>query len=710
MSAVPRPLAARRGGREAWPPARSSACEPERAAGRGRGARARSVGVVRLARRAGGASCWPRPLPGAAARARSTSHDPAQHPGPRAASGRPCAASWSARASLRGRAASPWCCPIPWPASRCARGGGRAARRRRDRGADPLPAAQVRALRDPRGADRRGRRRAAARRPRRWWRPSLGRCSRATRRRAVGLGLEPGLVELAGLALLVAAFGAAAAGDRLLVNWDEGYVTLSWRAASGRSWCARCPGRRRRPTRWRARSANTVLYYRERLGGPGPRGGASCARPPCPPEEAGGPAERAARARARGRRPVGERSAAATAVGQAGAGAGRRAGGLRGEGGVRCRSTSPAGPSATSGCPPLLVRVGVAVLLVGSPSSTRSSCAACCPAATSALAPGGGAPGGGARAAARRGGRSARRRAGADGCSRSGRCSRTWWTAAPSPGPACSRASRRCCPRACGWSPSPRRRARASFGLEVDAVARSAEDAAGSWSRSWRTRPEFEDVFPRRERRRGRRRVPLHDALPPGGRVRQPGAPRPASGGAAAERPAAEERGACASPARRRRAVSAALQPFWRRRLLVPALALLGLNVAVFVAYTLPRGAPASATSRRVRRSCAREVERSARRSRRSGRRADTHARRTAADVERFYARWSGRAGGARARARGDRGAGPELGLKPGGAQLQRRGGQGRRSPLEVGMPVPLTGTYRQLVASWAGSSARSTS
>jgi hypothetical protein len=31
------------------------------------------------------------------------------------------------------------------------------------------------------------------------------------------------------------------------------------------------------------------------------------------------------------------------------------------------------------------------------------------------------------------------------------------------------------------------------------------------------------------------------------------------------------------------------LKPFWRRRLLVPFLALLGLNVAVFLAYTLPR-------------------------------------------------------------------------------------------------------------------------
>jgi len=31
------------------------------------------------------------------------------------------------------------------------------------------------------------------------------------------------------------------------------------------------------------------------------------------------------------------------------------------------------------------------------------------------------------------------------------------------------------------------------------------------------------------------------------------------------------------------------LKPFWRRRLLVPFLVLLGLNIAVFLAYTLPR-------------------------------------------------------------------------------------------------------------------------
>ena len=84
------------------------------------------------------------------------------------------------------------------------------------------------------------------------------------------VGLHPGLVELSGLALLTAAFAARPAADRLLVNWDEGYVslilargewpilvrTLTSEAASSADDVAREAG-------------NTVLYYRDRLGGPG---------------------------------------------------------------------------------------------------------------------------------------------------------------------------------------------------------------------------------------------------------------------------------------------------------------------------------------------------------------------------------------------------------------------------------------------------------
>lgn len=84
------------------------------------------------------------------------------------------------------------------------------------------------------------------------------------------LGLYPGVVELSGLALLNAAFAPRPVADRLLVNWDEGYVslilargewpilvrTLTAEAASSPDDIAREAG-------------NTVLYYRERLGGPG---------------------------------------------------------------------------------------------------------------------------------------------------------------------------------------------------------------------------------------------------------------------------------------------------------------------------------------------------------------------------------------------------------------------------------------------------------
>jgi type IV pilus assembly protein PilM len=84
------------------------------------------------------------------------------------------------------------------------------------------------------------------------------------------VGLHPGLVELSGLALLNAAFAPRPTADRLLVNWDEGYVslilargewpilvrTLTSEAASSPDDIAREVG-------------NTVLYYRERLGGAG---------------------------------------------------------------------------------------------------------------------------------------------------------------------------------------------------------------------------------------------------------------------------------------------------------------------------------------------------------------------------------------------------------------------------------------------------------
>ena len=84
------------------------------------------------------------------------------------------------------------------------------------------------------------------------------------------LGLEPGLVELSGLALCRSAFGAGSSGDRLLVNWDEGYATLllvrdGWpvlaRTLTGPIVSAASEVARE--------AAQTLVYARERLGSRG---------------------------------------------------------------------------------------------------------------------------------------------------------------------------------------------------------------------------------------------------------------------------------------------------------------------------------------------------------------------------------------------------------------------------------------------------------
>jgi hypothetical protein len=81
-------------------------------------------------------------------------------------------------------------------------------------------------------------------------------------------GVHAGLIELSGLALLNATFGALPPADRLLINWDDGYVTLllargEWpivvRTLTGAP--AAEPGEVAREV------AHTVLYYRGRLAG-----------------------------------------------------------------------------------------------------------------------------------------------------------------------------------------------------------------------------------------------------------------------------------------------------------------------------------------------------------------------------------------------------------------------------------------------------------
>ncbi len=84
------------------------------------------------------------------------------------------------------------------------------------------------------------------------------------------LGLDPGLVELSGLALCRSAFGPDSKGDRLLVNWDEGYATLilvreGWpvlaRTLTGPMVSS--------PAEVAREAAQTLVYARERLGSPG---------------------------------------------------------------------------------------------------------------------------------------------------------------------------------------------------------------------------------------------------------------------------------------------------------------------------------------------------------------------------------------------------------------------------------------------------------
>jgi len=84
------------------------------------------------------------------------------------------------------------------------------------------------------------------------------------------LGLAPGLVEMAGMALARSAFAGGAPGDGLLVNWDEGYLTLvlarnGWpilvRTLSGAAVAGTADVLRE--------VSSTLVYYRERLGGEG---------------------------------------------------------------------------------------------------------------------------------------------------------------------------------------------------------------------------------------------------------------------------------------------------------------------------------------------------------------------------------------------------------------------------------------------------------
>jgi hypothetical protein len=79
------------------------------------------------------------------------------------------------------------------------------------------------------------------------------------------VGLEPGLVEPALLSLLG---GVSPEGDRLLVNWDEGYFSLVV-SRSGWPVVVRTLAGPLGAEAVAREVANTVLYYHEKLGGAG---------------------------------------------------------------------------------------------------------------------------------------------------------------------------------------------------------------------------------------------------------------------------------------------------------------------------------------------------------------------------------------------------------------------------------------------------------
>ena len=81
-----------------------------------------------------------------------------------------------------------------------------------------------------------------------------------------GLGFEPGLVEASSLALLSAAEREPVAGDRLLVNWDEGYVSFVLTRGGQPLLLRTLPGEEGRDAVAR-HAAGTLQFHRDRLGG-----------------------------------------------------------------------------------------------------------------------------------------------------------------------------------------------------------------------------------------------------------------------------------------------------------------------------------------------------------------------------------------------------------------------------------------------------------
>jgi type IV pilus assembly protein PilM len=84
------------------------------------------------------------------------------------------------------------------------------------------------------------------------------------------LGLRPGLVEAASLALAGGPASSGASGDRFFLNWDHGYVSLVLSRAGWPILLRTLTGDfAASPEPVIREVANTILYYQERLAGPG---------------------------------------------------------------------------------------------------------------------------------------------------------------------------------------------------------------------------------------------------------------------------------------------------------------------------------------------------------------------------------------------------------------------------------------------------------
>jgi Tfp pilus assembly protein PilO len=139
------------------------------------------------------------------------------------------------------------------------------------------------------------------------------------------------------------------------------------------------------------------------------------------------------------------------------------------------------------------------------------------------------------------------------------------------------------------------------------------------------------------------------------------------------------------------------VKPFWRRRLLWPSLVLLGLNLAVFAAYTMPKTVQERTLIGRgaILRE---EVRQERKRAEGLRRRADTMTR-NAEDVRRFYSKTLGTKASLLEVQRDLEAMARELGLRVGNRNYVTDEVRGADSVRRFEMTMQVKGTYAQLVS-----------